>query len=133
MLLVLLTVGIIVGTSLHFNRSTDYAKVIATMLNKELKPGQNVYTGNYHQIVSHLLHKDPVSPYVHSSLLYFDHHIFALQINVENESKYIVDEVRPRFILQRMNTKPNVLSSHIQKSYSLIDTLPDNVLLYERP
>ena len=96
-----------------------------------MDPGDRVYTGNYHHIVCHLLGQPSLTPYVHSSLLYYAHHRRALDIDLAKESALILAE-NPRYILLREEHEENILTQRIKEKYTVADTLAEQVLLFEK-
>ena len=97
-----------------------------------LKEGDKIYTGNYHHVVYHLLGQTSVTPYVHSSLLFYEHHVNALEIDLKKEAMRIVNEVQPAFVLLRKNDIENELTDYIYQYYTITRELPDKVWLLER-
>ncbi|WP_367388531.1 ArnT family glycosyltransferase [Lewinella sp. LCG006] len=123
-------VGISVGLFFYFRNKLDGPRLVAAALKERLAPGELVYTGNYHHIVYHLLGQQGLTPYVHSSLLFYDHHVEALEIDLTKEAKRILDQ-HPRFILLRTDHPHNLLTNSIYERYEITDTLPDKVWLLE--
>lgn len=122
--------GISIGLYFYYTSKLDGPRVIATELEKRLQPGEVVYTGNYHHIVYPLLGQNSLTPYVHSSLLFYDHHINALEVDLEKEATRILAQ-NPRFVLLRTDHPHNALTNLIYERYLITDTLPDKVWLLE--
>jgi hypothetical protein len=108
----------------------DHAKETAEALEKLLEPGDQVYTGNYHHILYYLLEKETPTPYVHRTLLWAPHHIFALGIDLEKETRQIL-ALRPRFLTLEYIPPPTLLADSLYKYYQPVDTIGDRVTIYE--
>ncbi|MGH1435964.1 MAG: ArnT family glycosyltransferase [Lewinella sp.] len=122
--------GISIGLFSYFQNKLDGPRLVAAALKERLAPGELVYTGNYHHIVYHLLGQKSLTPYVHSSLLFYEHHVNALEIDLAEEAQHILAQ-QPRYILLRTDHPHNVLTNSIYKRYEITDTLPDKVWLLE--
>ena len=126
-------IGLTVGLLGYYTSKPDYPREIARILHENMEEGDQVYTGNYHHIVYYLLGQRSLTPYVHSSLLFYEHHVNALEIDLMQEAKRIVDEVQPKFILLRKNDIENELTDYIYQYYTVSKIeLPDKVWLLER-
>ena len=123
--------GLSVGLSAYYLKRVDDPRVVATELEKRLQPGDLVYTGNYHHITYHLLDQPSLTPYVHSSLLFYEHHVNALEIDLEEEGRKILDQ-NPRFVLLRPDHPHNQLTDMIYQDYTIIDTLLEKVWILEK-
>lgn len=56
---------------------------------------------NYHQIVYHLIDRPVPTPYVHSSLLFYDHHVEALDLKLEFEAERLINNANLRYVVRR--------------------------------
>lgn len=130
-LLGMLILGLSIGLFSYYAPKADYPRQIAQDLQRRMGPGDQAYTGNYHHIVYHLLGQPSLTPYVHSSLLFYNHHLQVLEIDLAKESKRILGK-EPRFILLREEHEENILTQAIKEKYMVIDTLVDRVLLFEK-
>jgi len=128
--LIVTFVGISAGLFFYFQNKMDGPRLVTAALQERLAPGELVYTGNYHHIVYHLLGQQGLTPYVHSSLLFYDHHVAALEIDLAQEAEHILAQ-KPRFILLRTDHPHNLLTNSIYQRYQITDTLPDKVWLLE--
>lgn len=126
-----LVLGLSIGLYSYFSKKLDGPRVIAQKLRERLSDDQLVYTGNYHHITYHLLEQPSLTPYVHSSLLFYDHHVSALEIDLQEEAQKILDQ-NPRFVLLRTDHPHNKLTELIYENYTITDTLPDKVWLLEK-
>ncbi len=126
-----LVLGLSIALYSYYNGKVDDPRVVTEELQKRLAPGELVYTGNYHHITYHLLGQESLTPYVHSSLLYYDHHVAALELDLEHEAQQILDH-NPRFALLRTDHPHNQLTDIIYENFTIIDTLLDKVWLLEK-
>lgn len=108
----------------------DHARDVADALAERLDPGDQIYTGNYHHILYYLLEKETPTPYVHRTLLWAPHHIFALGIDLEKEARQIL-ALRPRFLTLEYTPPPNLLADSLYRHYVPVDTIGDRVTIYE--
>ncbi|MEL7221365.1 MAG: glycosyltransferase family 39 protein, partial [Bacteroidota bacterium] len=106
-LLAALLLGLSIGLWRYYTKKTDYPKAITEILQSRMEEGDQVYTGNYHHIVYHLLDQAPLTPYVHSSLLFYEHHVDALGIDLAAEAHKIIDGHQPRYVLLREDYPKN--------------------------
>ena len=72
-----------------------------------------------------------MTPYIHSSLLFYDHHVNALGIDLQEVAENIVDDAQPEFILLRHDHPKNQLTDYIYEHYKVTEELPDDVWLLE--
>lgn len=129
--LAVLILGLSIALYSYYSSKVDDPRHIATELQERLAPGELVYTGNYHHITYHLLGQKSLTPYVHSSLLYYDHHVAALELDLEQEAQHILDQ-NPRFALLRTDHPHNQLTDIIYENFTIVDTLLDKVWLLEK-
>lgn len=116
----------------YYNKRVDGPRVVAQELQQRLAPGEIIYTGNYHHITYHLLEQESPTPYVHASLLFYPHHVEALEIDLDKEADRILSQ-NPRFILLRPDHPRNRLTDIIYNQYIVSDTLlNDKVLVLEK-
>lgn len=107
----------------------DSNREVATYLEKQLKPGDQVFVSNYEQIIYYLLEMKSPTKYVHSSLLFSDTHKNYIP-NAEGEVKRIIDTF-PKFVLvQRKNA---LVQNLIKAKYRLNAKFRnDEILIYKR-
>ncbi|MEL6655130.1 MAG: glycosyltransferase family 39 protein [Bacteroidota bacterium] len=130
-ILALAIIGLSVGLISYYTKKVDDPRVVAAELQERLEPGDLVYTGNYHHITYHLLGQQSLTPYVHSSLLFYEHHVNALEIDLEQEAQNILRQ-DPRFVLLRTDHPHNKLTDLIYDQYTVTDTLLDKVWILEK-
>lgn len=102
----------------YFNKKTDITDLY-NYIKKELKPGEQIYTGNSAHILYYLLNLKSPSPYIHSSLLWNPEHLDALQLNLNDEADRIL-KVNPRFILIKEGVTDSTMINKFLTSYSEI-------------
>lgn len=109
--LALLIAGILIIQIISFNNEVlkpDYPREVAEAIQLELDEGENVYVGNYQQIVYYLLDLDSPTKYVHSNLLYTETHK-AFKINADEELSRIMN-TQPDFVItERENSEIIIL------------------------
>ncbi len=106
----------------------DQPRRIAEYLRPRLSPNDGIYTGNYHHILYLLLDKKSPTPYVHTSLLWDQHHVNALGVDLANEAEKILDQ-KPKFVLVRNYFPENALSKAIFARYEPMHTFENGVIL----
>jgi hypothetical protein len=110
----------------------DYPKEIAAFLNAQLKPGDIIYTGDFHPITYLLTHTQSPTPYIHRSLLWTKENSDALQIQPEEEWTKILNQ-RPRFIITHKQIEESeILKTSLRDSYRMIKSFGNQVKVYER-
>lgn len=109
----------------------DHPKEIAAYLASRLSPSDQIYTGNYQQILYFLLAKETPTPFVHRSLLWDAHHRAALEIDLEKETRQIL-ALRPRFLTLENPVPNNLLADSLFQYYRPIHTFRDRITVYER-
>lgn len=111
----------------------DYPKMIAKELKDELKEGESIYVGNYHQILYHLLKTPCPIPYVHSSLVWRDSHVDALKIDI-NKVLSQIKQVQPKFIFLKSPREEDALNDiqlFLDERYKIKKTYKEEIFLYE--
>jgi len=111
----------------------DYPKKVAGWLNEHMQPGDQLYTGNYHQIVYHLTDKNSPTPYVHSSLLTNEKHLFVQGISHEQEMKKILAK-QPQFIVieKEYPVKSSPIHEELKRHYQVVKIFGEDIRLYQR-
>ncbi|THH40724.1 ArnT family glycosyltransferase [Neolewinella litorea] len=87
----------------YYQKKADEPRVIAAYLAPRLAPGETFFTLNGFQITYHLLDRPVPTPYVHSSLLFFEHHARAFRIDEAAEAQRIIDDPSVRYLVGRIN------------------------------
>lgn len=110
----------------------DYPRIVARYLEERLAPGDRIYTGNYAQIIYHLLDRESPVKYLHPSLFWKPEHIHALEIDVDREVAKL-RKAAPRFVLVRDTLPDDRLDDWLADKYRLAKVFEEkNVLVYER-
>ncbi len=129
--------GILIAAVLFFHiqdyfLKKDYPQIIAAELEKDLKENEQIYIGNYQQILYHLLKKGSPIPYVHSSLVWTPSHIYALKIDLEQLAAQLIKEA-PRFIILKGGNENDTfpIKNFIQTHYQVKQIFRDEIFLYE--
>jgi 4-amino-4-deoxy-L-arabinose transferase-like glycosyltransferase len=112
---------------------TDYPKQVASWLDTRMQPGETLYTGNYHQIIYHLTEQNSPTPYVHSSLLTNEKHLFAQGISHYSEMEKILKQ-QPNYILidkvYPVATSP--IHQELNSNYQLVKIFGEHIMVYQR-
>ena len=108
----------------YYRNKTDEAGEVYTYLQQRMQPGETLYVGDFHQVLYRLLDREPPTPYVHSSLLFYEHHIEALAIDLAAETERILAQ-QPDWITLRSDGTKNLLTERITDQYEPRDTLLD--------
>ena len=110
----------------------DHPRIIANYLSKKLEDGDQIYTGNYAQIIYHLLDRTSPIKYIHPSLFWEAHHITALEMKVDEEVEKI-RKANPRFILVRNELNDHRLDTFLKERYQIAKVFEEKgVKVYER-
>ena len=106
----------------YYRQRTDEAGEVYTYLRERIAPGETFYAGDFHQILYQLLDRPPPTPYVHGSLLYYEHHLRALDIDLRAETDRIL-AAAPDYVTLRTDREKNELTRRIEAAYTPLDTL----------
>ncbi len=109
----------------------DYPRQVVHWLKARLQPGDMVYAGNFHQIVYFLLQQDSPTPYVHRSLLWEPHHIYALGIDENREWDRIMAQA-PRYVLYQGRWRENYFTKHLKDTYREAAAFGKDIVVFER-
>jgi hypothetical protein len=111
----------------------DYPKKVASWLNEHMQPGDQLYTGNYHQIVYHLTDRNSPTPYVHSSLLTNEKHLFVQGISHREEMKKILDQKPAYIIIDKVYpVVGSPIHAELKNKYRLEKVFGEEILVYQR-
>lgn len=133
-LLLLLALSLSVSQYSHYQRKDDKAARIAEYLEPRLQPGETFFGLNGWQITYHLLGRDVPTPYVHSSLLFYDHHVRAFQINEKEEAESLLKNDKLVYLFGRVKDESaqTILTETLMTAFSPVDTLPGEIVIYRR-
>ncbi len=90
--------------NLHFFRyqsKEDTTRLIADQLRPRLMPTDDLFAINSQQLLYHLLDRPVPTRYVHPSLLFYDHHVEALEIDLQAEAGRIFSNPQLRYLVIR--------------------------------
>jgi 4-amino-4-deoxy-L-arabinose transferase-like glycosyltransferase len=108
----------------------DLPQTVADYLKPRLQPGDRVYL-SHDQITYHLLGQLPLIRYVHPSLFWDPDHIAAMEIDVNREVKYLMDEA-PRYLVLRHPLPDGRLDDWVETAYTLIERTDSRTSIYQR-
>ena len=133
---VLLGVFILVNTTFQVKdlmMKPDRPREVANWLQQHMKADEQLYAGNYHQIVYHLLGKESPTPYVHRSLLTTASNLYALGTDHTTEMKKILQQKPGFIILEKTYEMPNsVLLDTLRETYNLVKVFEGDIKIYKR-
>ena len=109
----------------------DVPREIAAYLEPRLKPGDVIYTGNYHHVIYYLLKKDSPTKYVHRTLLTGENHIRALDIDADAEFDNIMAR-KPAYIIVQKEYPVKKMQDFIRDNYELEKEFEGKVFLFRR-
>lgn len=132
----LVVLALALGTT-HYSRyakKTDRPRIVADYLNATLLPGETYFGINGWQIAFHLTDRPVPTPYVHSSLLYLDHHVRAFQIDELAEAERILADPSVRFLVGRKeDPEANTpLTRRLREEFRFKEEIGGEVLVWER-
>ncbi|TXF89669.1 glycosyltransferase family 39 protein [Neolewinella aurantiaca] len=122
---------------MHFSRYSkkdDYSKELATYLNANLGPEETFFLLNGHQITYHLTGRNVPTPYVHSSLLFLDHHVRAFQVDEIAEANRIIDDEQVTLLVGREDDEEieGALGQRILTAFEPVDSIGGELVIYRR-
>ena len=134
LLIVVLSLGL---GALHFSRyqsKVDEPTRIATYLRGKLTPGETFFTINGRQMAYYLLDRDVPTPYVHSSLLFLDHHVAAFQIDERAEAQRIIDNQAVSYLVSKVAdvALKSTVSQALLPYFSPQDTIDTDLVIWHR-
>ena len=111
----------------------DRPREVANWLKHHMKADEQLYTGNYHQIIYHLLDKESPTPYVHSSLLTTESNLYALGTEHNKEMKKILQQEPHFIIVEKTYPVPNsLLLQELTDKYMLVKVFEGDIKIYKR-
>ena len=129
--------GLLVGANFWFQKKDyfdkpDYAQQIADYLDDKIQPQDAIYTGNYHQIIYHLLDRESPTPYVHRSLLWDEKNVKALEINRPEEFQRILRQAPKYIIFEGELPRELPFGKTVKQDYRKVKTFEEDIHVYER-
>ncbi len=111
----------------------DRPREVANWLKQHMDADDQLYAGNYHQIVYHLLDKESPTPYVHRSLLTAGSNLYALGTEHNTEMKKILQQEPDFIIVEKTYQVPNsILNQELAADYKLVKVFEGDIKIYER-
>lgn len=135
-LAIVLSVAILLGTAHYFAyaKKRDEPPKIAAYFKDKLGPDETIFIINGFQITYHLLDKPVPTPYIHSSLLFYDHHVRAFQIDEMAEADRILNDPTVQYLVRRRedNNAQTPLTDRLLPAFEQVDEIGDRLLVYRR-
>ena len=103
--LILILILNLVFQKIDYWDKPDYPREIAAFLEPRLEPEDQIYVTTSSHILYHLLDKESPIKFVHPSLTWEQKHISALEIDIDEQTRRIVENP-PKFIIHR-DSPPN--------------------------
>ncbi|MEL6668850.1 MAG: hypothetical protein AAFP08_07755 [Bacteroidota bacterium] len=100
-LFIVVAIGLSLAHFFRYQSKYDQARAVSDWLIPRLEAQDEVFMENYHQIVYHLIDRPVPTPYVHSSLLFYDHHVEALDLKLEFEAERLINNANLRYVVRR--------------------------------
>lgn len=132
----LIFAGCCVGVALyfHYEKKTDRPQIVADYLNTVLQPDETFFGINGWQISYHLVDRPVPTPYVHSSLLYLDHHLNAFQIDELAEAERIIADDSVGYLVGRkVDPEANTpLTARLMEEFEFHTELEESIVIWRR-
>ncbi len=129
-------VAIAIGLAhaLYYHGKEDVPREIAGYFRPRIAPGEEVFLMNGHQIAYHLLDRPSPTPYVHSSLLYYDHHVNALGIDLDAVARQLIDNPSLVYLLGRVDDPEldTPLTDRLLEHFEEHDRIGEEFIVYRR-
>ena len=135
-LVIIAVLSLGLGTMHYFRyaKKTDAPRIVADYLNEQLQPGETYFGINGWQMSFHLTGRPVPTPYVHSSLLYLDHHVRAFQIDELAEAERILADPTVRYLVGR-KVDPEAdtpLTRRLLEEFVLLEEITPDILVWQR-
>lgn len=133
-LLAVLFLGIGTAHFFRYRKKVDHPRIVADYLNTVLQPGETYFGINGWQIAYHLTDRPVPTPYVHSSLLYLDHHVRAFQIDEQAEAERILSDASVQYLVGRTvdEEAQTPLTFHLLEAFRPYTTLEHDIMVWKR-
>jgi hypothetical protein len=117
-----------------YNNKEDYPKELAVYLEDHLGPNETFFFINGHQITYHLTGRTVPTPYVHSSLLFLDHHVRAFQVDEVAEADRIINNPKVVCLVGRRDDPEvgGVLGQRLMDAFEPVDSVGEQLVVYRR-
>lgn len=128
--------ALLLGTAHYFNytKKKDRPTQIAAYLQDKLEPTQTYFLLNGNQISYHLLDRPVPTPYVHSSLLFLDHHVRAFQVDENAEADRIINNPQVVYLIGRRDDPEvnGILGQRLLEVFERSDEIGEDLVVYRR-
>jgi hypothetical protein len=128
--------ALLLGTAHYFNyaKKRDEPKQIEAYLKDKLGPGETYFLLNGNQISYHLLNRSVPTAYVHSSLLFLDHHVRAFQVDELAEAERIINNPKVVYLIGRRDDSEigGVLGTRLLEVFEPAESVGERLVVYRR-
>jgi uncharacterized membrane protein len=133
-LLALFSLGLGTAHYLHYTKKDDDPARVVAYFQDRLGPEETFFGINGWQIAYHLLDKPVPTPYVHSSLLFLDHHVRAFQIDELAEAERIIADPTVVYLIGRTQDEnaDTPLSKRLLEVFDPFDKIGDDIRVWKR-
>lgn len=131
-ILLLMVIANIIFQKKDYIDKPDYPTQIADYLDNKVNPEDVIYTGNYHQIIYHLLNEESPTPFIHRSLLWDEENVEALGLDQNQELKKIMKQ-HPKYVIYQGALPLDLeFGKTVKRQYQLVKRFPKQINIYER-
>jgi hypothetical protein len=118
----------------HYAKKKDPASQVANYFNEKLNPGETFFGINGWQISYHLTNRPVPTSYVHSSLLYLDHHVKAFQVDELGEAERLISTPELMYLVGRRKdaNADTPLTDRLMEAFEPHDEIGDDILVWKR-
>lgn len=119
---------------LHYHKKDDKPARIAAYFEDKLGPEETFFGINGWQITYHLLDRPVPTPYVHSSLLYLDHHVRAFQIDELAEAERLIADPTVVYLVGRTydENANTPLTARLLEVFQPHDLIGEDIRVWKR-
>lgn len=117
----------------RYSKKADDPALMAKYIVEHLEADETYFCLNGRQMSYHLTDKPVPTPYVHSSLLFLEHHLQAFQINELREAERILQDSTVVLLVGHRGEldAPSLLRETLLREFQLVDTV-DYLRFYRR-
>ena len=109
----------------------DYPKAVANYITPKLEPNDQIYTGNYSQIIYHLTDRTSPIRYIHPSLFWEEKHIQALEVDRKQEFARL-KAAAPKYVVVKDSLQSGEIREYVQANYLKVEQFGRRVFIYEK-
>ena len=126
-------VGVGIGHAVYYGGKTDGRQQLADYLAPRLAPDETFLTLDGFQILYHLLDRPVPTPYVHSSLLFYGHHVQAFRIDERAEAARLLANPKLRFVAgRRWSGEDSELLRLVLEEFGAPTSVGEELIVWER-